>query len=322
MNTLRDKQHEAVVKRVTRKHDDEGHGGAWKVAFADFCLALMCLFLVLWVMAARNAERTEEILRTTGGKLFDEGAGHKVQTLGTARGSLIPREPIPSQGDQRQARKSFTNGGDGPEQAPRITRYETPSDLRQLAAVLMQLSQDAGLASNLQAIVTPFGLRVMLHDTDRQGMFERGSALPTDRFRNLLRKMGPVFARMENQILVVGHTDSLPYADGDLGAVSNWTLANNRAIAARYHLLAGGMPTTTTLQIVGMADRAPLTPQDPRANVNRRIELLILTSEHARSIAAMFGAPPEGATPLLPGADAALPSRDALSALRDTLTAR
>jgi chemotaxis protein MotB len=62
-------------------------------------------------------------------------------------------------------------------------------------------------------VITPYGLRVMLHDTDRQGMFVRGSAVPTDRFRKLLRKMGPLFAQMENQMLIVGHTDSLQYAD-------------------------------------------------------------------------------------------------------------
>ncbi|WP_345783858.1 flagellar motor protein MotB, partial [Stenotrophomonas sp. YIM B06876] len=159
-----------MVKRVSRKHDDEEHGGAWKVAFADFCLALMCLFLVLWVLAARNAERTEEVLRTTGGKLFDEGAGHKIQSFSTARGSLIPREPIPAQGDTRQPRKTFTNGTDSPQGtrsgfAPVQTRYESPADLQQLSAILANLSDDAGLASNLQTIITPYGLRVMLHDT-------------------------------------------------------------------------------------------------------------------------------------------------------------
>lgn len=323
MNTAREKHHDAIVKRVSRKHDDEGHGGAWKVAFADFCLALMCLFLVLWVLAARNTERTEEVMRTTGGKLFDEGAGSRIQSITTARGSLIPREPVPSQGDTRQARKAFTNGENGPPdtvpgQTLSRTRYESPADLQQLSAVLARLSQDAGLASNLQTIVTPYGLRVMLHDTEKQGMFERGNAFPTERFRRLLRKMGPIFARMENQMLIVGHTDAVPYAEGDAGPISNWTLSNNRAMVARYHLLAGGMPVDSTLQVVGMADRAPLNVNDPKADTNRRIELLILTEHQSRNIAAMFGAP-GSATPLLPGVDATLPERNALTALRETL---
>src|SRR5690606_15283547 len=84
-----DKHTEAIVKRVSRRHDDEGHGGAWKVAFADFCLALMCLFLVMWVLAARNQERAEEVMRAVGGRAVDEGQGVMPETMGGPRGSLI-----------------------------------------------------------------------------------------------------------------------------------------------------------------------------------------------------------------------------------------
>lgn len=317
--SIRDKPHDTVVKRVSRKHDDESHGGAWKVAFADFCLALMCLFLVLWVLAARNAERSEEVMRTTGGKLFEDGAGSRIHSVTSARGSLISREPVPSQGDVRQSRKAVANGENGSDPAMVRARYDSPADLQQLSAILARLSKEAGLTSNMQTVITPYGLRVMLHDTEKQGMFERGSAFPTDRFRRLLRQMGPVFAQMENQVLIVGHTDSLPYADGDFGPVSNWTLSNNRAIAARYHLMAGGMPSTSTLQVVGMADRAPLNVANPKADINRRIELLILTSEQARNVAAMFGVP-SAVVPLLPGVDSTLPQRNALTSLRDALT--
>jgi chemotaxis protein MotB len=142
----------------------------------------------------------------------------------------------------------------------------------------------------------------MLHDTDRQGMFMRGSALPTVRFSNLLRKMGPLFAQMENQMLVVGHTDSLQYTQtGSHGGFSNWTLSSMRAMAARDKLLEGGMRSDSVLQVVGMAERAPLDAAHATASVNRRIELLILTRSQAASVAAMFGMP--GPTkPLAPGA--------------------
>lgn len=319
----RDKHNNAIVKRVSRKGDEEEHGGAWKVAFADFSLALMCLFLLLWVLAARNAERTEELARTTGGKLLDEGSGNKIHSLTTAKGSLIPRDPIPGQGDTMQARRAFTNGENvteamTPGQPAGRIAYESPADMQRLAELLRHLSEDARLSSNMQTVITPYGLRVMLHDTDKQGMFERGSPIPIDRFRRLLRKMGPIFAHMENQVLIVGHTDSLPYAEGELGTVSNWTLSSNRAMAARYHLLSGGMPTTGLLQVVGMADRAPLDPKDTKADINRRIELLILTNEQAHNVAAMFGVP-TSVVPLLPGVDTVLPERNAFQVLRDAL---
>jgi chemotaxis protein MotB len=325
LNARHDKHEATVVKRVSRKDHDDGHGGAWKVAFADFCLALMCLFLVLWVMAARQQERIQEVMRAPGGSVMDEGQGIMPETAGGPRGSMIAREPVPRRGDSTTTGRAVTHGEVEPSDtrdgvfAPKV-RYETPTDLQALAQVLARLSADAGLAGNVQAVVTPYGLRVMLHDTERQGMFQRGSAIPSDRFRRLLRQMAPLFAQMDNQMLIVGHTDSLQYADQSYAAFSNWTLSSNRAMSARAQLLSGGMATEGILQVVGMADRAPLDTQDAAAGVNRRIELLILTSGQARTIAAMFGMPRD-AQPLTEGADSALPDSAALQALRTRMLA-
>jgi chemotaxis protein MotB len=180
------------------------------------------------------------------------------------------------------------------------------------------MSADACLSSNLQTVITAYGLRVMLHDTDKQGMFESGSAVPSARFAGVLHKMGPLFAAMANQMLIVGHTDSQAYADRSATAFSNWNLSSNRAMAARGLLIEGGMASDGILQVVGMADRAPIDTRNVRAGVNRRIELLILTAGQADSIAAMFGTPAQ-VTPLIENVDSALPDRDALQALRDHL---
>jgi chemotaxis protein MotB len=317
----RESKHETVVKRSSRRHDHEEHGGAWKVAFADFSLALMCLFLVLWVMAARNAERVEELLRTSGGHPVDEGQGFKPETMGGPRGSLIEREPVPHRGDAQAPGNAAGSGGEAAA-SDRDTlakaRYESPAELQALARMLALLGEQAGLAGNVRTIVTPQGLRVMLHDTDRQGMFERGSAAPSERFTGLLRRMGPLFARMENQLLIVGHTDAVPYADRDPAAFSNWSLSTSRAMAARAQLLAGGMPAEGVLQVVGMADRAPLDTNDAAAGVNRRIELVVLTSAQARHVASMFGRPVE-VQAIAPDVDAALPDHASLQALRARL---
>ncbi len=312
---------DTVVRRSSRKHDDEGHSGAWKVAFADFCLALLCLFLVLWVMAAREQERIREVLRAPGGHVMDEGQGIMPETLGGPRGSLLAREPVPRR-DRGGVDGPAKSGGEPAEpfSAPRV-RYESQSELAALALALSRLSAEAGLESNVQTVVTPQGLRVMLHDTDKQGMFQLGSAVPSERFGRLLRRMGPLFAQMENQVLLVGHTDALQYADRSHAAYSNWTLSSQRAMAARVELLAGGMPADSILQVVGMADRAPLDAGDARAGVNRRIELLVLTSQQARIVSAMFGLPGE-TQPLIDGADSSLPDTEALKALRERLLAQ
>ncbi|QOL49794.1 flagellar motor protein MotB [Massilia litorea] len=289
MSKLNDKHHEqTIIKRGGGKHDHDEHGGAWKVAFADFCLALLSLFLVLWLMAAREKEAIQAMTKdAAAGQL--EGPGKRPEIATSPSGSLIERFPT-------------MHDGMGPAQGTGATAdtrvsYDSPADLKSLSKKLEKMSEEAGLAANLHAEVTPYGLRVMLHDTDRQGMFMRGSALPTGRFARLLQKMGPLFAQMENQMLIVGHTDSVQYTFAEKTGMSNWSLSSNRAMAARAQLLTGGMRSDSVLQVVGMADRAPLDDKRTDADVNRRIELMILTRAQSRSVAAMFGAP--GATELL-----------------------
>ena len=305
-----DKKHgeDAVVKRSGRKHAEDDHGGAWKVAFADFCLALMALFLVLWLMAAREQQNLKAVVQEMSSS-FTDAAGQKPSIGGGPRGSLIERFALPHHG-QSNSRE------DG---APR-RMYDSPSDLAELSKVLAAMSADAGLSSNLEAVVMPYGLRVMLHDTEKQGMFMLGSAKPTERFVKLLRKMGPLFAKMENQMLMVGHTDSLKYADDPDGR-SNWTLSTARAMAARAQLMSGGMHAESVLQVVGMADRSPLDPANPIGARNRRIELLILTRKQADSVAAMFGPRTKGEA-LGAGADVSIPERAELEQLRGTMTAK
>jgi chemotaxis protein MotB len=280
-----DKHEETIVKRGGgRQHADE-HGGAWKVAFADFCMALMALFLMLWLIAAREASALKNIVRETTSAGLIEGSGGKHEIAGNPSGSVIERFPMPKANGGAQGPAS---GGKG---SSALTKYESPSELAALAHALQQMSADAGLASNLATVVTPDGLRVMLHDTDRQGMFVRGSPILVDRFSRLLRAMAPLFEKMENQMLVVGHTDALQYTSSDPNSYSNWSLSAHRALAARAQLLIGGMRKESILQVVGMSDRAPLDAAKPDAAVNRRIELLILTSKQAAAVTAMFGTP-------------------------------
>ncbi|QJD99035.1 OmpA family protein [Massilia forsythiae] len=308
-----DKHHheETIVKRGGGKHHDDEHGGAWKVAFADFCMALMALFLVLWLIAARDAQTAKNIVRDNAASGLIEGSGGKPEIAGNQSGSLIERFQLPK-----------NNGGtEGPNAGSKTTvrtKYESASELAALAHALEQMSADAGLSSNLATVVTPNGLRVMLHDTDRQGMFVRGSPSPTGRFQRLLRAMGPLFEKMENQMLIVGHTDSLQYTINGPNAYSNWSLSTHRALSARAELLIGGMRKESVLQVIGMADRAPLDTGKPDAPANRRIELLILTSAQAASVVSMFGTP--GPTESLSKeASVSKPNDEALKELRSQL---
>nr|WP_298725890.1 OmpA family protein [uncultured Steroidobacter sp.] len=318
-----DKGQQAIVKRVSRRQGEEGHGSAaWKVAFADFCLALLALFLVMWLMASRQAEHLQDLLKAAGGSLIDEGRGKVSVSLGGPRGSLIDRNPLPSDGDTLSKRAANTGEREpaGPGEGMRLSKahYESHADMIELSQVLAALGAEVGLSSNVRTIITPYGLRVLMHDTDKQGMFQRGSSAPNERFRRLLKNLGPLFKQIDNQMLIVGHTDSLQYADQSYTAFSNWTLSSERAMAARSYLLAGGMPAKSVLQVVGQADTAPINAEDTTASENRRIELLILTRGQAQSIARMFGAPTD-TLPLMDGVSTSLPDSAALDELRGQL---
>ncbi|MGL4605717.1 MAG: flagellar motor protein MotB [Iodobacter sp.] len=295
------KHEETIIRRVSRKQDSEAHGGAWKVAFADFVLALMCLFLVLWVLSARDKENIERVLRNgAGSSLASNGNRQLIDHQGNPKGSLIPREPVLGS-NQPGSEQSSPGQGGGPQNsllysdnAKAKKQYDTPAAMQDLAQTFLQLFKEAGLSENIQTIITPYGLRIMLHDTDKQGMFERGSQVPSERFRRLLLKMGAIFATVDHQLLVIGHTDSMQYKNTNYAAFSNWSLSSNRAMSARAGLLSGGMPLENILQVVGMADRAPYDIQNPKAASNRRIELLVLTRDQAQQMAAMFGMPNGG----------------------------
>ena len=313
--------HHTVVKRVSRKHDEHGHSGAWKVAFADFCLALLCLFLVLWLLASRNSERLQVVLKSAGANLLDEGNGVHASLGSGTSGSLIERYPVPAHGDVQahgKGRQELPGRGDGRSDAAARPLLESPAELQALARKIERLGEDTGLEGNVHSAVTPQGLRLMLHDTESRGMFERGSAVPGERLRKLLRKLGPLFASMRNQLLIVGHTDATQYQDKGPATFSNWALSSHRAMAARFHLLEGGMPESSVLQVSGMADSALLDSAHPQAAVNRRIEMVVLTSRQASAIAASF-AMPRQSVPLGNGLEAE--GNEAAQELRRTLRA-
>lgn len=281
--------HDTIVKRSRGKESHEDHGGTWKVAFADFCLALMCLFLVLWLMAARQGEALR--LQTQGSPVLEGGSS--ILESGSSENGKIPYESgeiLDSQVREAPHEQQAQSQRQGEQEQGRHD-YETPQDLKRLAERLRQASERVGLEENLGVQLNDAGLRVMLHDTDKSGVFQLGGTVPNPAFRDLIVQLGALFAGVGNPILVVGHTDARPYHSLLPGSRSNWHLSSDRALAARTLLLDGGMPASTVLQTIGMADEAPLTPEDPNAAVNRRIEFLVLSKEHAAALRKMFGVP-------------------------------
>ncbi|OEE77249.1 chemotaxis protein [Enterovibrio norvegicus FF-162] len=286
------RQEHVVFKRAKNKSHEESHGGAWKVAFADFMIALMALFLVLWVMQVADKEERKAIMANLhSASVFDKSFGNPFdssQSLSPI--DLASDSSVPSQHNANQTVSSFFQGdGDGPETDSLIRgTFDTQERLLALAQVVEEMARQVKASGNVNVTVTPQGLRIVLQDDFRQHMFSRGGADLTPFFEDLLLALSPVFDRVENPLIISGHTDATRFRSG-FGTTSNWELSANRANQARKTLVAGGMPDTRVWQVTGMSDRALLNHDDPESSENRRIELFILTTPAAEVLETLFG---------------------------------
>lgn len=290
------RQEHVVFKRAKHKGHDEHHGGAWKVAFADFMIALMALFLVLWVMQVVDKEERKAIMANLhSASVFDKSFGNPFDSSQSISPiDLASDSSVPSQHNSNHTVSSFFQGdGDGPETDSLIRgTFDTQERLTVLAKLIEEMARQVNASGNVNVTVTPQGLRIVLQDDFRQNMFSRGGAELTPFFEDLLLALAPVFHQVENPVIISGHTDATQFKKA-FSTTSNWDLSSHRANRARQTLVAGGMPESRVLQVTGMSDRAPLNQDDPESGENRRIELFILTTPAAEVISTLFGQTPE-----------------------------
>ncbi|MDZ3995149.1 flagellar motor protein MotB [Pseudomonas sp. Teo4] len=265
-----------IIIRRKKKAAKGHHGGAWKIAFADFMTALMALFLVLWVLSNAGKGDKEAIAQYFSTPLLVALAHGDKSSAST---SAIPgggTDPNVSQGER--VRKP-----------PRSSRLSS-EERRHLQALKQRLEdaveRDPKLRELKQQIaieLSPEGLRVQLLDTDKRPMFELGSAKVAPYMSQLLRTFAPVLNELRNRIQISGHTDSHPYAGGE-ATYSNWELSADRAKASRQELVAGGLDPDKLLRVSGMSDRIRLRGAGPYDAANRRIEIIVLDSQVAQRI--------------------------------------
>ncbi|MGG5572644.1 flagellar motor protein MotB [Vibrio diazotrophicus] len=280
-----------VFKRAKAHEHDEYHGGAWKVAFADFMIALMALFLVLWIMQVSNEKERQAIVAQIAKASIFESAGNPFDTSQ----SLSPIDletnssTVPSKADSNHTVTSFYSGdGEGPESDSLIDgTFDTQEELALLAKVIENMIKQINAEGNVFVSVTPQGLRIVLQDDFRQHMFDRGGTELTPYFEDLLLALAPIFQRVKNSLIISGHTDSVAFKRA-FSHNTNWELSANRANIARQTLVAGGMPEERVLQVTGMSNRALLNPENPNGSENRRIELFILTTTASLVLETLF----------------------------------
>ena len=277
-------------KKVVHAH----HGGAWKIALADFMTALMALFLVMWILSVSDDETRRSVAEYFSTPLIS------AMTSGDRSGStqVIPGGgPDPAHTDGERARIDILQHS-----RPSVQERRFFNDLQErIERAIEQDPELRHLRSQMRFDLTREGLRIQLLDTEQRPMFELGSDQVAPYMRNLLRTMAPLLNELPNDLSISGHTDSVPYAGGYRG-YSNWELSNDRANASRRELVAGGLDPDQLLRVSGFADRVRLPDTAPTDPVNRRIELVVLLPEIAEAIR----------NPGVMSFDSSLPEEDAL----------
>ncbi|MDF3933841.1 OmpA family protein [Pseudomonas citronellolis] len=276
-----EQSHEIIVKRRGKKGHAEEHSSAWKVAFADFTLAMMALFMVLWIVQPRSALQNPSSGELQSNPLVDGGAG---VFDGSSRSPLeldgLPMPVRPPDPPRNPEASRASVDGKQPGEAAEPRHYDSNVDLQELAALIRAVSAQADALANIEVKVVPQGLRVLIKDDQQRFMFERGSANLDPHFRTLLGALGGVLAKVDNRLILSGHTDAVQYRGAN--GYNNWNLSGDRALRARNVLVDSGLPGKNVLQVTAQADGMPLLPDDPQNGANRRIELLLLTdsAEH------------------------------------------
>lgn len=301
-----------IIIRKKKKGGHAGHhGGAWKVAYADFVTAMMSFFLLLWLLNVTTSEQRKGLADyfSPAGISMNESSGaggmFAGQSITSVNGGEISDRSPPStqdstiptagQGDEGDEDVSGDGmkGGEGGHKESKKSGMddEELKDASAIAAamkkeeeafksaeqVLKQAIQGSpelqGFASQITIDRTPEGLRIQIADRDKLSMFPSASAIPYEKGRDLLLLVGKVLAQLPNSISVAGHTDGTPFSQKS--GRDNWSLSTERANTCREYLVKAGVDDKRIVRVSGYADREPMStdPQDPR---NRRISMVLL----------------------------------------------
>lgn len=308
-----------IIKKVKKGHGG-AHGGAWKVAYADFVTAMMAFFLLMWLLGSTDSDYRKGIAeyfqdptgsREAGGKsigmsesLIDGGGEDLTREAGQvqlANETVIEVESRTVEGEPQNLKQDFSK--------PEPEEHEQKDDktkpilddeaqkelerqemikLEELKEKLEQLLDQNPILvqfkDQLRIDVTPEGLRIQIIDKENRPMFSLSKSNLEAYAAYILEQIAPTINELPNRISVAGHTDARPYAGGD-GGYSNWELSADRANAARRQLVKAGLNTQKVIRVVGLADSLPFDPGiNPNDPTNRRISVIVLNKRTENTI--------------------------------------
>jgi chemotaxis protein MotB len=277
-----------IIVRRGKRGGHSHHGGAWKVAYADFVTAMMAFFLLLWLLNAVSREQLEGIsdyFAPISTHATTSGGGGLLAGKTVAKRGVFEVDAAHAQAAAQESRLAATVAAEdegeqdiSDEELARQLRKREEEQFREAERQLRQAIGDhpelGGLAKSLIIDDTPEGLRIQIIDQEGLPMFPRGEAEMFAHTRQVLELVAKVVQRMPQDVDITGHTDATRYQGG--GSYSNWELSADRANAARRVLSSFGVPEGRFARIVGKAATEPLFPRDPEASGNRRLSVLLL----------------------------------------------
>ena len=274
-----------IVKRV-KKVAGGHHGGAWKIAFADFATAMMAFFLVMWLMSVATPEQKKLISGYFQDPVgFSESASPYVINLGgtptPAPDRTLNPEPQEEQSPAEDA-QADVDKLQAESIAEEVERERLELLLQELQNKVEENPQLQNFKDQILFEITQDGLRIQIMDAENRPMFASGSARLQPYFEDILLAMTDTIAAVPNKISVSGHTDAAPFVGR--GGYGNWELSSDRANAARRVLIAGGYDDEQVARVVGYASSALFDREKPLNPVNRRIDIVVLTKKAQRAI--------------------------------------
>ncbi|MCX7339067.1 MAG: chemotaxis protein MotB [Hyphomicrobiales bacterium] len=284
-----------IIKKV-KKAAHAHHGGAWKIAYADFVTAMMAFFLLMWLINMTTHEQKvglAEYFTSAAINPSTSGAGGvlmgtALETSGNKSSGARPdqvrpdlvRRPPSAPRDTAMGPTGQQDGARRTSSGPEVSGSGAGAHQSAMASIrqaLQNMPEIAELSRNIVIEPTNDGLTVSLVDEDGRSMFPEGSVQPFERTRRVLVALAPTLRRLPNRLSVTGHT-AAP-RPGSVPAVDSWSLTAGRAVAVREILSGAGLPHDRFISVAGRADTEPVFPDNPYLSPNRRVTIKLLSEE-------------------------------------------
>jgi chemotaxis protein MotB len=275
------KQPIIVIKRIKKGHHAH-HGGAWKIAYADFVTAMMAFFLLMWLLGSTSQGDLKGIsdyfnaplkVAMPGGR----GAGDASSLIQGGGTDITRRDGQVKNGDSVSVQQKRATRAARME-AARIEAQRLTALKAKVESAISSTPKLAEFANQVKLDLTPDGLRIQIVDDQHRPMFDSGSAIVKPYMRDLLQNIGRLLQEMDARVTLSGHTDNKSFPNAQRG-YSNWELSADRANASRRELLAGGMSEERIFRVIGLAASVPINTEDAASPTNRRISIIVMNKE-------------------------------------------